>query len=173
MRKNATAPRRLLGQTLAAGLLILASLGASGCAERPTMRLHHAEVRFASLQGVGLDIFMSVDNTNSFDIQIRNVRVEVFLANRYNLPAIDYSPNTWLPAGEKTVLRVPVVIPYTLVPQLVNETANSLYINYHVRGSADVTATRAFGVERDHYPIDEGGSIARNDMLAAAGIRIQ
>ncbi|UQA60688.1 LEA type 2 family protein [Polyangium aurulentum] len=168
---NALGPRRLVGRTLASGLLALAALCASGCAERPTMRLHHAEIRFASFQGVGLDIFMTVDNTNSFDIQIRNVRVEVFLANRYNLPAIDYSPNTWLPSGEKTVLRVPMVIPYTLIPRLVNETANSPYINYHVRGSADVTATRAFGVERDNYPIDEGGSIPRGDMLAAAGIR--
>jgi LEA14-like dessication related protein len=168
MRKNAT---RLLGRILATGLVVTAALGASGCAERPTMRLHHAEIRFASLQGVGLDIVMAVDNTNSFDIQIRNVRVEVLLAERYNIPAIDYSPNTWLPAGQKTLLRVPVVIPYTLIPQLINDTANTPQIKYHVRGSADVTATRSFGVERDNYPIDEGGSIARNDMLAAAGIR--
>jgi hypothetical protein len=152
-------------------ILGLASSSA-GCAEKPTLRLHHAEIRSASLRGIGLDVYMTVNNPNSFDIEIRNVRTTVTFADKYALPEIVYSPNQWLPSGESTLVRVPVVIPFMLVPNLVNETTSSLVLHYSVRGSADVTAVRALGVEKDNFPIDESGSIPRQDLLAAAGISL-
>jgi hypothetical protein len=158
-------PRLLPRLALLFGLCML-----SGCADKPTLRLHHAELRSASLRGVGLDVYMTVNNPNSFDIQIRNVRVVVEFAGRYALPEILDSPNQWLPAGESTILRVPVAIPFAIVPSLVNETARSPELRYTVKGSADVTAVRALGVEKDDYPIDEAGVLSRSALLAAAGI---
>ncbi len=157
-------------------LLLLASglaLGSAGCAtEKPTLRLHHAELRSASLRGVGLDVYLTVNNPNSFDIEIRNVRVTVAFMDRYALPTIDYSPNQWLAAGESTVVRVPVAIPFAIVPNLVNEAQRSPTLKYTVKGSADVTAVRALGVEKDNYPIDETGTLMRDELLGAAGISL-
>jgi len=154
-------------------LLFGLALFSVGCAEKPSLRLHHAEIRSASLFGVGLDVYLSVNNPNSFDLEIRNVRTTVTFLDKYSLPEIDYSPNQWLPAGQATVVRVPVVIPFSLVPNLVQETARTPTLTYSVKGSADVTAVRALGVEKDDYPIDESASISRNDLLAAAGISIR
>ncbi|MDI1442903.1 LEA type 2 family protein [Polyangium sp. 6x1] len=155
-------------------LLVTAlALGAAGCAaEKPTLRLHHAELRSASLRGVGLDVYLTVDNPNSFDIEIRNVRVTVTFAEKYALPTIDYSPNQWLAAGQSTVVRVPVAIPFTLVPGVIDEARRTPTLRYTVKGSADVTAVRALGVEKDNYPIDEAGALGREDLLAAAGISL-
>jgi len=152
-------------------LLSVLSLAAAGCAETPRMRLHHAEIRSASLFGVGLSVVMSVKNPNSFDLAVRNVRVNVTFADRYDLPEINYSPNQWLPAGQTTLVPVPVTIPFALIPDLVSATASSPVLKYHVKGSADVTATSSLEIEKDDYPIDEDGSIQRADLLGAAGIK--
>lgn len=150
--------------------LIFGLCSLTGCAEKPTLRLHHAELRSASLRGVGLDVYMTVNNPNSFDLEIRNVRVTVEFAGKYALPEIVDSPNQWLPAGQSTLVRVPVAIPFAIVPNLVNETARSTELRYTVKGSADVTAVRALGVEKDDYPIDEAGVLQRSALLAAAGL---
>jgi hypothetical protein len=160
-----------LSRLLFASIFGLA-LASTGCAERPTLRLHHAEIRSASFTGIGLDVYLSVNNPNSFDIEIRNVRAALTFADKYSLPEISHSPNKWLPAGQSTVVRVPVVIPYMLMPNLVNEVQHAPILRYTVKGSADVTAVRALGVEKDDYPIDEAGSIARQDLLSAAGISL-
>src|SRR4051812_36068913 len=101
---NTTMSRR----GLAVGVLVLAALALvlGGCASRPTLRVHHAKLRSASFQGVGLDVMLQVDNPNSYDLQIRNVRASVLIAGRYMLPPLVFSPNQWLPAGEKTLVRV-------------------------------------------------------------------
>lgn len=167
-----TRPRspRLLPRALL--LLAFAGLAAlpAGCAEKPRMRLHHAELRSASLYGVGLNVVLKVDNPNSFDIEIRNVRVTLRFADRYDLPEIVHSPNKWLPSGQSTLVSVPVIIPYALIPPIVRTAASSPTLRYHVKGSADVTALRSLEVEKDDYPIDEDGSIQRSALLAAAGI---
>jgi len=159
---------------LALGLAALSALSAlsMGCAEKPRMRLHHAEIRSASLYGVGLAVFMTVNNPNAFDIQIRNVRVQVTFADRHALPEIVHSPNQWLRAGQTTMVGVPVTIPYAMMPDLVRATASSPVLTYHVKGSADVTATSSLEVEKDDYPIDEDGSIQRSELLGAAGVRL-
>lgn len=157
-------------QNKAAPLALTLALFSTSCAEKPTLKLHHAELRSASLRGIGFDVFLSVNNPNSFDIQIRSVRVVVAIAERYALPPIDYDPNQWLPAGESTIVRVPIGIPYAIMPNLVSEATRTPVLNYTVKGSADLTAIRALGVEKDNYPINETGSLQRNALLAAAGM---
>lgn len=161
-------PPLSLWRRLAVAALALAALAVTGCAQDPTLRVHHAELRSASFQGVGLDVYVQVDNPNSFDIRIRNVRAQVLIGRRYELPPLVFSPNQWLPGGEKTLVRVPMVIPYALVPIILRETVTSPVILYSIRGTADVTATRLFGVERDSYPINQESSVPRADLVAAA-----
>jgi hypothetical protein len=150
-------------------VLCLAALCAAGCAQKPTFRVHHAELRAASFQGVGMDLYVLVKNPNSYDIQIRSVRVQVVIGRRYALPPLAFSPNQWLPSGEKTLLRVPLLIPYALVPRILAETVTSPAIQYSLQGSADVTAVRLLGIERDNYPLNEEGSVPRGDLVVAAG----
>jgi hypothetical protein len=155
--------RRLVLSALAVSVLALA-----GCAEKPTLRLHHAELRSASYQGVAMDIFVQVYNPNSYDIQIRTVRAQVVLQRMYALPPLAFSPNQWLNGGERTLVRVPMLIPYNLVPRLLAETVTAPVILYSVRGNADVTAVRLLGIEKDNYPINEESSVPRRDLAAAA-----
>jgi len=98
------------------------------------------------------------------------VNVRVVIGGRYTLPPVIYSPNQWLPAGENTYVRVPMLIPYQLIPRLLQETVSSPVIQYRVQGIADVTATRLFGVQRDNFPVDEMGSVGRRDLAMAAGM---
>jgi len=146
-----------------AGLSCLA-----GCVQRPTMTIHHAEVQGVSTYGVTVNIVLQVQNDNSYDVQIRRVHCNVTIGRGYVLGPIDFQPNQWLPSNRVTYVTVPVTIPWSLVPALVMETNGSYAIAYTVKGSADVTATRAFGIERDNYPIDEGGIVPRQTVVDAA-----
>lgn len=159
----------MVRRRLALGLISGAALALAGCASDPTMRIHHAELRSASFYGVGLDMMLQVYNPNSYDIQIRNVRANVVIAGRYSLPPLVFSPNQWLPAGEKTLVRVPMLIPYMLVPRLIDESVNAPIIYYSVNGNIDVTAVRMLGVEKDNYPVNEQSSITRQALMVAAG----
>jgi LEA14-like dessication related protein len=154
---------------LAAAALALPLL--TGCVSKPAVTLHDASLRSASLRGIGLDIFLKVENDNSYDIQIRNVRAEVTIHERYKLAPIDIQPNQWLPAEQTTIVRVPVLIPWHVVPPIVQETMGSTTIPYRAQGSVDVTAIRMLGIERDNYPVDEKGSVRRQELVnAAAGM---
>jgi hypothetical protein len=156
---------------LAAAVIAQALLG--GCVSKPAVTLQSAQLRSASLRGVGLDIFLKVENDNSYDIQIRNVRAQVTIADRYPLMPIDIQPNQWLPAEQTTIVRVPIVIPWQVVSPIVKTTLNRPLITYRVKGSADVTAIRMLGIERDNYPVDEGGSVLRQDLVNAAAGMLQ
>ena len=149
-------------------VIALAALALGGCVSKPTMELHHAEIRSASPSGIGMEVFLKVHNDNSFDVRVRNVRVNVVLANRYRLPPMAYSPNQWLPADRYTIVRVPVVIPWPMVAPLLAETVRAPTISYRVRGEADVTAIRSIGIKSDRHPVDEKGSIPRIAVLQAA-----
>ncbi len=146
-----------------ASLLLLPS-----CVSKPKMELHHAEVRTAGPAGIGMEVFLRVNNQNSFDVQVRNVRVQTTMAGRWTLPPVSYSPNQWLPADGTVIVRAPVIIPWTLVVPLMGETAMSDRISYRVRGEADVTAIRSLGIRSDNYPVDESGSVPRMAVLQAA-----
>jgi hypothetical protein len=138
------------------------------CVSKPKMQLHHAEVRSAGPMGIGMEVFLRVNNENSFDVQVRNVRVQTTMQNRWTLPPVAYSPNQWLPADGTTIVVAPVLIPWALVGPLLAETAMSPTITYRVRGEADVTAIRSLGIRSDNYPVDETGSIPRIAVLQAA-----
>jgi hypothetical protein len=149
-------------------LLGAGSLFPLGCISKPQMELHHAQVTSAGPGGIGVDVFLRVNNDNSFDIQVRNVRVSTVVERRYQLPDVNYSPNQWLPADGSTIVRAPALIPWTIVGPLLAETAASTSLSYRVRGEADVTAIRSLGIQSNRYPVDETGTIPRSAVLQAA-----
>jgi hypothetical protein len=150
---------------------IVAGVGAlvlPACVSKPKMQLHHAEVRGAGPMGIAMEVFLTVNNQNSFDVQVRNVRVQTVMQGRWGLPPVAYSPNQWLPADGSTIVRAPVFIPWPMVGPLLAETAAFPVISYRVRGEADVTAIRSLGIRSDNYPVDESGQIPRIAVLQAA-----
>lgn len=135
------------------------------CVQTPSVRLHQASFQGASLTGATLDVVIEIHNPNSFDIQVRDVTAETTFASRYTLPAITLHPNQWLPAGQSTQVHVPTTLPWLMIPGILAETILSPKVTYRVRGSANVTATRTFGIEEDNYPIDLQGEMPRQIMV--------
>ena len=132
------------------------------------MQLHHAQISHVTPMGIVANVVVKVHNTNSFDIQVRNMYAQTTLAGRYQLPAVNIQPNIWLPAKETTYVTAPVTVPWTLVPGVLAATLGNEYISYHVQGYADVTATRSIGVKVNNEPLSEQGMIPREMMLQAA-----
>lgn len=149
---------------IAIGLFLL-----TGCVSEPVLELYGARISSASPDGVGLTMMMKVTNHNAFDVKVRNVRATVTVADRYRLPYLQYNPDQWLPAGQSTVLNVPMLIPWNLVAPLVSASLGGSAVRYHILGYADVTAVRLLGIERNDYQLDEDGAFSRMDLLMAAG----
>lgn len=147
--------------------LALAAL-LTACVSKPTMQLDHAQVSSVAPAGIYMTIFLKVNNPNSFDVQVRNVRVQSTIQGRWTLPPVNYSPDQWLPADGTTIVQAPVLIPWMYVMPLLAETAASPSITYRAQGSVDVTAIRSIGIKSDNYPVDETGSIPRAAVLQAA-----
>jgi late embryogenesis abundant protein len=138
----------------------------SACVRKPSITLHHAEVRAASAYGLGMDVFLVIENTNSYNIEVRAIRATVLLAGRYPVP-IQFAPNPPIPlfSGRSIVVPVPVTVPWAAVPGIVASSVGSTTVPYTVRGNADVTA---FGViDRNNYPIDEEGTVPRQFFVNA------
>jgi hypothetical protein len=156
--------------SLALGPVAIASLavGAAGCVSKPVLQLHSARVDSASPMGVGVTLLMKVNNDNVFDVQVRNVRASVVIANRFRLPPIHYNPARWMPANGTALVPVPVVIPWTMIGPLLGTTAGSVSVTYRVTGLADVTAVRSLGFETNDYELDERGAISREALVMAA-----
>jgi hypothetical protein len=149
-------------------LLPLLALVPAGCVQQPAITIHHAEVRGVSPMGVSLAIFLQVRNDNAYDVQVRSVRCNVTFGRSATLGPIDFSPNQWLPANQATLIQVPVSLPWTLVPALASESSGAYAIPYHITGVADVTASRTLGIDRNNYPINEGGFIPRQTLVDGA-----
>jgi len=155
-------------------LLALSGLGSAGCASKPTMKLNHAEISGMSLGfppqvGVVMTMVIDVYNPNSYDVAIRAMRGTAVLAEKYTLP-VDYRAGTegvWLAANNTTTVRIPVNVPLDLALLLLRESYTSPTVPFHVTGTADVTATRTFQIEKDNYSVDESGTFSR-DQLAMA-----
>jgi LEA14-like dessication related protein len=149
-------------------LFVAFALIAVGCVSKPTMTLHHAELQGVSPAGIAMNVVLAVANDNVFDVQVRTVDVDVTVARqaagRFNLV-----PNLWLPAGKTTLLGVPVVLPWSLLPAILSESLSAGVVKYHVRGYADVTATRALEIEKDGYQINEEGELPRSLFLSLGG----
>ena len=161
-------PRSGLLATFALSLAL-----ASGCVSKPVIALHHADLKEVSIQGLDLKVVIQISNPNAYDVEVRNVHAQVTIAGKFRLDPIDVQPNKWLPAGETTLVTVPVSIPWTMVPGLVAETLGTPEVKYRVTGVADVTATRAFGIEKNNYPLDEEASLPRQVFvdLSSGSIR--
>jgi hypothetical protein len=157
------------GRLAALAFVALFSCFASGCISEPTMELYGARINYATPQGVGMTMTLKVQNDNSFDIQLRNIRTNVTLAGRYPLPPIVHSPQQWLRSDGATLVQVPVIIPWQLVGPLLSASLGSNSLKYRVVGQADVTATRALEVDYDEYTIDQEGRFSRADLVFAAG----
>ena len=150
---------------LAAAFALLAT---PGCVTKPTVMLDHADIRSASLGGLGIQVFLKVTNPNVFDVQARNVNVTVTIGRGFKLRPIVLSPNSWLPSQQTTVLTVPVVIPWEIVPGVIAESLGSPSVRYHIEGTVDVTAVRALDIQKDNYPVSEDGSVPRQMMIDTA-----
>ena len=160
--------RRTFSKLVPLLILLVTMLTASGCVREPSMELHGARLQLLDDRGLAIELTMRVHNSNSFDVQIRNVRADVTLAKRYRLPQVTVSPNQWLPAGETTLVRVPVSVPWELVLPMLQTTLLSPNITYRAVGVADVSATRALEIDVDDYAIDREGTVSRDELVAAA-----
>jgi hypothetical protein len=142
-----------------------------GCVEKPTMRLHHAEISgirlsFPPSLGILMTVVVSVHNPNGYDVAVRAVRGRVTLADRFEMP-VNYKAEgngVWLPADETTLVRVPVSIPAEMAYAVLQQSVSSPMIPYRFSGRADVTATSTFELEEDNYAVDERGSVSRKQI---------
>lgn len=159
---------RAFAAAVVACALAPVSVSVAGCVSKPVVTLHHAEVRAASLSGIGLEVFLKVENENAYDVQVRAVHAQVTIAGKYALDPIDITPNQWLGSNSSTLVSVPLQIPWTLIPVLIGETLGSPEVKYHVTGTADVTAVRALMIEKNNYPVDEDGVLPRQVFMDAS-----
>jgi hypothetical protein len=159
---------------LAALTIALAGVAIAGCASKPTMKLNHAEISgmqlgFPPTVGVLMTMVLDVTNTNSYDVAVRAMRGTATLAGRYTLP-IDWRPGgegVWLSSNATTTIRVPVTVPVDLALTLLRESYMTPTVSFRVIGTADVTATRTFKIEKDNYSVDEVGSFNRQQLEMA------
>lgn len=152
----------------ATAVVAASALLGSGCVSKPTMQVRDVRITGLGFLGVGLDTVVQVRNRNSFDIQLRAVRVRVTLAGRYVIGPIETRPDTWLRAGTSTELTTPVIIPWNYVAPLLAETLGRESIDYRVEGNADITATQSLGIRANNERVDESGTVPRERILAAA-----
>lgn len=161
--------RALIPRLLFLCFFALLSLASVGCVSQPTVELYGARLQGLGPQGVQLQMQFKVRNENSFDVYVQDIRADVLLAERYRLPTVQASPNAWLPANGNTVVTLPVVIPWTMVPPLLATTVGSTQIEYRARGAANVVATRALQIDLDDYTFEQDGKFFRNELVMAAG----
>jgi len=152
--------------------LLLTAIGLASCVEKPTMHLNHAEISGvawnAQPPGVQMTLVIDVYNPNGYDVAVRAVRGQTVFVDQYPLAVYFQAPpeGVWMPAGRTTPVRVPVLVPMPLCWTLLQQGFASPTIPYRFMGSADVTATRTFALEKDNYAVDERGAITRADMMA-------
>jgi Late embryogenesis abundant protein len=154
--------------------LVLSSVGSTGCASKPTMKLKAAEISGVTLGfppqiGVVMTMVIDVHNPNPYDVAIRAMRGTALLADKYTLP-IDYRAGpegVWLASKATTTMRVPVSVPVDLALRLLQESYMTPTVPFRVTGTADVTATRTFQIEKDNYSVDETGTFSRQQLEVA------
>ena len=144
------------------------------CVHKPEMHLDHAEINGVQLAtmppslGIVMTVVLRVYNPNGYDVAVRAVRGTTLLANAYPLPVTFQAPpdGVWLPAEQTTPVRVPITVPVQLAVALVSQSVSLPTIPYRFTGTADVTATRTFQLEKDNYGVDESGEITRAQLMS-------
>lgn len=138
------------------------------------MHLNHAEISgfqaatFPPSLGVLMTIVIDVHNPNSYDVAVRAVRGTVYMAEKYPV-AVNFQPQgegIWMLAGSTTQVRVPITMPVELAVAVLREAYSTPIINYRFVGSANVTGTRTFQIEKDDYSVDEHGTVTRQQIEA-------
>lgn len=156
-------------------LMVLAavSLGQLACVEKPTMRLHHAEIAGLAVSlppnvGVLLLIHVDIYNPNSYDVAVRAVRGQVVLAGRHTVPVqfAAEGEGLWLESDTTSRVVVPVEVPLTTSLAVLGESVQTPMIHFRFTGRADVTATRTLKLEADDYSVSEEGMISRDQIQA-------
>lgn len=142
---------------------------AMGCVKTPVLQLHSARIGGVSATGVILSVTMRVNNENSFDVRVRNVRANVTIQSRYTLPYLQYNPDTWLGSDASTLVPAPMTIPWVMVKPLLTTSIGSNAVSYTLNGLADVTATRLLQIQANDYGINAAGTFSRGDLVLAAG----
>lgn len=164
----------MLHSLVVALLVALCGAAFAGCASKPTMKLNHAELSgvqlgFPPTLGVVMTIVLDVYNPNSYDVAVRAMRGTATLADKYTLP-VNWQPGgegVWLASNATTTIRVPVTIPVDLGLRLLRESFMTPTVPFRVVGTADVTATRTFKIEKDNYSVDETGTFSRQQLEMA------
>ncbi|MFO0659688.1 MAG: hypothetical protein U0165_07650 [Polyangiaceae bacterium] len=159
---------RPLLRTLVVATSLVLGLMATGCVTTPTLALHHAEVSGVGMAGVNVNVIVQVNNKNSFDVMVRNLNANITIADKYPLFPVAFNPNQWLGSKSSSLMSVPVTIPWPMMPGLLAETLGSENIKFHIKGTADVSATRALEIQRNNESIDQDGKISRAMILTAA-----
>ena len=150
-------------------LAIVLGVSSTGCVSKPVVELHSASIYGAGPLGVAMIMVMKVNNKNVFDVQVRNVRANIVIAERFRMPTVVYNPNQWLAAGRSTLVQMPVTVPWAMIGPLLATTVGSATIGYRVTGLVDVTAVRMLGIRSNDEQIDEEGSVSRMELVIAAG----
>lgn len=171
-RETSYLPRmpKLSAWSLVAAVALLAT---TACVQTPSVRLHHADIQGASLTGAVVDVVIEIQNPNAYDIKLRDLTAETTFAGRYKLPPIVIHPDLWLPSGRATQVHVATTLPWLMIPPILAETIMSPAVTYNVRGTANVTATRTFGIEEDNYPLDLTGTLPRNVLVNLSTGQVQ
>lgn len=167
------APRGRLLLRSSLGLALVVAL-ATGCAQKPSMTVRHAEVSgmqvgFPPQVGVVMTVVLDVYNPNSYDVAVRAVRGNVVFMEKWTLP-VDFKPGgegVWLAAKASTPVRVPTTVPVELALTLVRAAYTSSTVPFRVTGKADVTATRSLKIESDDWSVDEKGELSRQQIEAS------
>lgn len=146
---------------------IVLALSLVGCV--PTVQLKSALLRGPVPTGVRFDAMLSIDNPNTFDIQVRTVRANVRMENVRGYIPVYFEPQMWIPANRKVMVALPVTVPWTMVPQILSASVSRPKVSYQVIGNADVTASRAFRIDRSAYEFDEDGELPRSMFLQIGG----
>jgi hypothetical protein len=162
----------------ALGLLALSAV-TTGCAPKdPIMRVNGSSIKGGQLV-IGtfpfprasvdalMEVYVSAENPNGFDVQVRGVRGQVMMMNgRYVLP-INMALGNWLRAESTTPFNIPVNVPLNVGLGILRESVTMACVPYTVQGVADVTATSTFQLEKNNYPFSQAGCIPRQALLAA------
>jgi hypothetical protein len=110
-----------------------------------------------------------VNNENSFDVRVRNVRANVTIQSRFTLPYLQYNPDKWLGSEASTFVPAPMTIPWVMVQPLLATSIGSSFVGYTLNGLADVTATRLLQIQANDYGINAHGTFSRGELVMAAG----
>ena len=87
---------------------------------------------------------------------------------RRGIRCVGWFPDAFTSFGRGTFL----LAPWDALFYILAQTIGSQTIAYHFRGTADVTAVRMLGIQRNDYPVDEGGTISRMALASTAATMI-